>query len=133
MTAILLILIIVSAVWIMLVKNDKGETVTIVSGGQTIWTGDLSSINGEVILTVINDPSNDKSPYVVEGISPQGSHYNVVKITREGACIIDSDCATHICMHEGITNSPAKPVVCLPNRLMITVTGDAPDTDAITY
>ena len=133
MTAILLILTIVSVVWIILVNKDKGETVTIVSGGVTVWTCDLSSVNGEVIITVINDPSDDKSPYVIEGNSPRGSHYNVVKITREGACIIDSDCATHICMHEGITDSPAKPVVCLPNRLMITVTGEAPDTDAITY
>ncbi|MBP5554218.1 MAG: NusG domain II-containing protein [Lachnospiraceae bacterium] len=133
MTAILLILITVSAVWIIYNEKSKGETVTIVSNGVTVWTGDLSSVNEELIVTVISDPSDEKSPYVIEGNSPRGSHYNVVRITREGVSIIDSNCANRICIHEGITNSPAKPIVCLPNRLMITVTGKAHDTDAITY
>ncbi len=130
MTAILLIIILVSVIWIFAVKNTKGKTVNIVSNGITVWTGDLDSINGELILTVIGDPD---SPHVVEGNLPQASPYNVIRITSEGACIIDSDCRTHVCIHEGITDSPAKPIVCLPNKLMITVTGENTDTDAITY
>ncbi len=130
MTVILLLICIVSVIWIVAVKNTKGKTVNIISNGITVWTGELDSISGEIILTIVGDPV---SPYVVEGNFPQTSHYNVVRITREGACIIDSDCRTHICIHEGITDSPAKPVVCLPNKLMITVTGESTDTDAITY
>ena len=133
MTVTLLILILVSAAWILYTEKNKGETVTIVSDGITVWTGNLSSSSEELILTVTCDPSDDKNPCVIEGYSPRGSHYNVVRITREGVSIIDSDCATHLCIHEGITNSPAKPIVCLPNRLLITVTGEVQDTDAITY
>lgn len=130
MTAILIVIILVSVIWICAVKNTKGKIVNIVSNGVTVWTGDLSSIDGELILTVVGDPD---TPYAFEGNSPQGNHCNVIRITSEGACIIDSDCRNHICIHEGITDSPAKPVVCLPNKLMITVTGENPDTDAITY
>ena len=133
MTGILLILTVVSALWIFMIRNNKGETVEIVSNGVCVWTGNLSGINGELVLTVINDPADENCPYVIEGNIPSGSHYNVIRITNDGACIIDSDCATHICVHEGITSSPSKPLVCLPNKLLITVSGEDSDTDAITY
>ena len=133
MTVLLLLIAIASVIWIVLVKNTKGETVTIASNGVTLKTVALNTIDGELILTVINDPSDENSPYIVEGNKPLGNHYNVIRITREGAEIIDSDCSTHICIHEGITDSPAKPIVCLPNKLLITVTGENTDTDAVTY
>ena len=133
MTVLLLLIAIASVIWIVLVKNTKGETVTIASNGVTLKTVDLNTIDGELILTVINDPSDENSPYIAEGNKPLGNHYNVIRITREGAEIIDSDCSTHICIHEGITDSPAKPIVCLPNKLLITVTGENTDTDAVTY
>lgn len=133
MTVLLLLIAIASVIWIVLVKNTKGETVTIDSNGVTLKTIDLNTIDGDLILTVINDPSDENSPYIVEGNKPLGNHYNVIRITREGAEIIDSDCSTHICIHEGITDSPAKPIVCLPNKLLITVTGENTDTDAVTY
>lgn len=133
MTVLLLLIAIASVIWIVLVKNTKGETVTIASNGVTLKTIDLNTIDGDLILTVINDPSDENSPYIVEGNKPLGNHYNVIRITREGAEIIDSDCSTHICIHEGITDSPAKPIVCLPNKLLITVTGENTDTDAVTY
>lgn len=133
MTVLLAVIMLLSVIWIIAIKNSTGDRVNIVSNGITVWAGDLGLIDGEVIITVINDPDNEKSPYVLEGNSPEGAHYNVIRITSEGACIIDSDCATHICIHEGITDSPAKPVVCLPNKLMITVTGTDSETDAVTY
>ena len=133
MTVLLLLIAIASVIWIVFVKKTKGETVTIASNGVTLKTVDLNTIDGELILTVINDPSDENSPYIVEGNKPLGNHYNVIRITREGAEIIDSDCSTHICIHEGITDSPAKPIVCLPNKLLITVTGENTDTDAVTY
>ena len=133
MTGILLIFTALSVLWIFMAKTGKGEKVEIVSNGVCLWTCDLSGINEELFLTVINDPADENSPYVIEGNIPSGSHYNVIRITSEGACIIDSDCATHICIHEGITSSPSKPLVCLPNKLLITVTGESSDTDAITY
>ena len=133
MTVLLLLIAIASVIWIVLVKNTKGESVTIASNGVTLKTIDLNTIDGDLILTVINDPSDENSPYIVEGNKPLGNHYNVIRITREGAEIIDSDCSTHICIHEGITDSPAKPIVCLPNKLLITVAGENTDTDAVTY
>ncbi len=135
MTALLVLIAIASVIWIVLVKNSKGETVSIVSNGITLKTIDLNTATGELLFTVINDPSDETAPYIVDGNKPLGTHYNVIRITREGAEIIDSDCSTHICIHEGITNSPAKPIVCLPNRLLITVTGEKSetDTDAVTY
>ena len=133
MTVLLVVIMLLSVIWIIAIKNSTGDRVNIVSNGITVWAGDIGLIDGEVIITVINDPDNEKSPYVLEGNSPEGTHYNVIRITSEGACIIDSDCATHICIHEGITDSPAKPVVCLPNKLIITVTGTDSETDAVTY
>ena len=133
MSVLLLVICMASLIRILLINNSKGETVSIISNGKTLWTGSIGMVNGELILTVVNDPSDEKSPYILEGSVSSAKCYNVIKITENGVSIIDSDCRNHICIHEGITDSPAKPLVCLPNKLLITVTGESSDTDAITY
>ena len=133
MSVLLLVICMASLIRILLINNSKGETVSIISNGKTLWTGSIGMVNGELILTVVNDPSDEKSPYILEGSVSSAKCYNVIKITENGVSIIDSDCRNHICIHEGITDSPAKPLVCLPNKLLITVAGESSGTDAVTY
>ena len=133
LSAVLIILALISVCMICITGNKKGGTVNIYSDNTLLWSGDLSNINGELILTVINDPSDPLCPYITEGIVNDKACFNVIRITKEGVCIMDSDCASKQCIHEGLTDSPSRPLVCLPHKLLITVTGTSDGTDAITY
>ena len=42
-----------------------------------------------------------------------------------------SDCPDKLCEHMGWTSSPAKPLICLPNRVTVAVLGVGAESDAV--
>lgn len=63
---------------------------------------------------------------------------NVVEVRRGSIGIISADCPDKLCVHQGFIDNTLLPITCLPNRLVIQLTGrsqsageDAPDI--ITY
>lgn len=83
--------------------------------------------NGKVIRTV--DLQNVDAPYEFDVISPDGGR-NTVRVENGKIGIIYASCPDKLCVKQGFTDSGALPVVCLPNKLSITVTsGD--DFDAV--
>ena len=133
LSAILILTVLVSAVFIFAGNKGSGAHVTIYSGGEAVWSGDLFGITGEKILTVV-PASGDAGPLIIEGIDTSYDHYNIVRITSEGVSVTDSDCKNKICIHRGTVRSGALPIACLPNGLLITVTSDSESqADAYTY
>ena len=49
--------------------------------------------------------------------------YNTVKIENGKISVIDADCADKTCVKTGETNSSYKPIICMPHRLEIVITG----------
>ena len=49
--------------------------------------------------------------------------HNVVRIEGGSVCMVESDCKNRICVNTGVISSPLYPIVCLPNRVMVRVTG----------
>ena len=45
--------------------------------------------------------------------------------------IAHSDCPDKLCEHMGWSASPAKPLICLPNRVTVAVLGGRAETDAV--
>lgn len=45
----------------------------------------------------------------------------------------ESDCPKGICRHAGWRSNPGSTIICLPNRIAITITGQNPDHDAETW
>ena len=45
--------------------------------------------------------------------------------------VLRSDCPDKLCEHMGWTSSPAKPLICLPNRVTVTVSGGGEESDAV--
>ena len=133
LSVILILTVIISAVLIIADKDKSDALVTIHSCGEIVWSGGLDGMTGEKILTIV--PSRgDFLPLVIEGEDTSYDHYNVVKITQDGVCVIKSDCKNGICIHQGTVSSGGLPIACLPNRLLITVTSDNSDrADAYTY
>ena len=48
------------------------------------------------------------------------------------ASIVDSDCPNGTCMHSSISRYP-QTVVCLPNRVTVSIEGNGGQVDAATY
>jgi len=45
--------------------------------------------------------------------------------------VLHSDCPDKLCERMGWSSSPAKPLICLPNRVTVVVLGGGEETDAV--
>lgn len=55
-------------------------------------------------------------------ISSQDDSYNTIHINLDGEiAIIEASCPDKTCVHTGYTSTPAKPIICLPNKLEIKI------------
>ena len=45
--------------------------------------------------------------------------------------VLRSDCPDKLCEHMGWSSSPAKPIICLPNRVTVAVLGGGEESDAV--
>lgn len=133
MSAILVLTIVSSAIFILADNSKNDAYITIRSCGEVVWTGSLTDIQGEMILTVIPS-SNGEKPKVIEGTDTSCEHYNVIRITSDGVSVTESDCKNRICIHQGVMTSGDLPIACLPNKLLITITSNEGNgADAYTY
>jgi len=57
---------------------------------------------------------------------------NVVEVESGRISISKSDCPDGICVRQGWISGGVVPIVCLPNRVIITLDGGDSDVDAVT-
>lgn len=98
---------------------------------QSLGTAKTAQIiqNGEVIRTV--DLRNVSEPYEFEIISENGGT-NTVRVENGKIGIIHASCPDKICVKQGFIANGVLPIVCLPNKLSVVVTGGSIGLDAIT-
>lgn len=79
-------------------------------------------VNNEVYLRV-NLYDESYSDYKIE------TEYGMNKITVSDGkiCVSDSDCPDRICVNMGYTADFSKPIICMPHRLEIVISGDRLD------
>ncbi len=70
--------------------------------------------------------SEVKKPYT---ISIGG---NAVLVEKGQISMTDADCPDELCIKQGAISDDARPIVCLPNNIVIKLTNDESDVDAIT-
>ena len=62
-----------------------------------------------------------------------GARYPITVEAEHGRVRVShSDCPSQDCVHTGWVSRPGGQIICLPNRLVITVTGGGADADAVT-
>ena len=71
------------------------------------------------------DLSRVDAPYTV--VFENASGTNTVLVERGRIRVAEADCPDQICVHQGWIWDSLLPIVCLPHRLMIEITGG--DTD----
>ena len=91
-------------------------TARIVLDNELVAEYDLSALTGPVTLDVPGAPY----PITVEADTGR-------------IRILHSDCPSQDCVHTGWVSRPGGQIVCLPNRLVISITGsDGPEVDGVT-
>lgn len=56
----------------------------------------------------------------------------VIEIKNGGVKIIENNCPDHLCEYMGAIYKKNERIICVPNRIMIAVTGGEEDFDAVT-
>lgn len=102
------ILVLASAAILLLVpETGEGKTASIYLEGELYSTIDLVNV---------------KEPYTI-----QVGQSNTVLVEKGRIRMEQADCPDKLCIDMGWSSSPAKPIVCLPNKVLIVVGGDSDD------
>ena len=92
-------------------SSSASQAVEIISGGEVLYTIDLSHVSDKTIRV------------------EQGGNYNIIEITEGKIHVSEADCPDKTCVHMGFLQGGA-PIVCLPNKLVIRYAQGA-DVDAV--
>lgn len=111
--------------------------VVLLSAGVLVWRklnpkpAQIAKIsqNGQLLDEI--DLSQVKEPYsfVIEG---ENGALNTVQVEPGRICISEASCPDQICVHQGWISDGSEPIVCLPNQLIIQITGGGSQVDAAT-
>lgn len=85
--------------------------------------------NGEEIQRI--DLSAVQSPYTITLTGTDGET-NTILISPEGIAMQAANCPDGLCMQRGMVND-GLPIVCLPNHIIIEISGGNPQSDAVAY
>ena len=56
---------------------------------------------------------------------------NRLEVRRGAVRMVWADCPDQICVHQSWSSSPAKPIVCLPNRVTVLLVGGDGEVDGV--
>lgn len=56
---------------------------------------------------------------------------NRLEVRRGEVRMVWADCPDQICVHQSWSSSPAKPIVCLPNRVTVLLVGGGGNVDGV--
>lgn len=85
------------------------------------------TLNGKVVEEI--DLSRVEQPYTLTLEGP-GGFSNTITVEKGRICVSKAGCPDQICVHQGYISDGTTPIVCLPNRLIIEITGGGSGLDA---
>lgn len=103
-----LIVIIICSVMLMIRHSSSDDAVIahVIQDGKLIDEIDLSKV---------------REPYEFSVSCESGS--NTIRVESGRICVTDADCPDKICIHTGYISDAVTPIVCLPHKLTVTVSG----------
>ena len=88
----------------------------------------IITLDGEQIRVI--DLSSVEKPYSITIDSEEG--WNTIAVEHGRIRIIDADCPDRSCVRNGWLDGGIMPIICLPHKLVISLTSGAlPEIDAI--
>ena len=86
---------------VVMLNTPHGDIVNIKSGGELLYTIDLSKSSDRTIVIELDGKEN------------------TLEIKDHKIRVSEADCPDKVCVNTGWLDSPAIPIVCLPNKLII--------------
>lgn len=110
----------------------------VVFASASVWLPSLAPENPQARLaqvTIANRRARDIDLRQPQTVSFQGLRGEViVEVTGRRIRVRSSVCPNQFCVKQGFVSRPGQMLVCVPNRLVILITGtQQSDLDAITY
>lgn len=112
--ALLALLLAGSAAFLLLRPKGEGQVARVTLDGKVVEEIDLSRVEQPYTLTL-------------EG---PGGFSNTITVEKGRICVSKAGCPDQICVHQGYISDGTTPIVCLPNRLIIEITGGGSGLDA---
>lgn len=73
------------------------------------------SVDGKTVMEL--DLSEDQ----VLTVDGAGGGYNRIQVRDGAVSVLEASCPDKVCVHSGTVRYPGETIVCLPNRMIITV------------
>ncbi|MFQ5866605.1 MAG: NusG domain II-containing protein [bacterium] len=95
----------------------------------------ISGEGSEALIKVGNSRVQRFSLRMDRRIDLEGEKGKVVIEIKDGRVrVVESDCLQKICVNTGWIGKPGQNIVCLPNKVLVTIEGkESPKIDAISY
>jgi len=95
----------------------------------------VSNEGREALVKVGSNPPQKVSLEINKRINVEGEKGRVVIEVKEGRVrVVESSCFQKICVNTGWINKPGQNIVCLPNKVLVTIEGKkSPTMDAVSY
>lgn len=84
-------------------------------------------LDGEAILSCRLDELEDTLRFPVAGEYPL-----VLELSSDGVLVVEAQCPGEDCMHTGMIARAGEQIVCLPNRVVVSLQGNGAAYDAVT-
>ena len=84
-------------------------------------------LDGEVVLTCRLDELRQPMQYEIDGAYPL-----TLELSEQGVRVLETSCPGEDCLHTGMISQANRQIVCLPNRLVVSLTGADEGFDAVT-
>ncbi len=96
---------------------SKGSVAEIVQNGVTVRRIDLSRVTAAETFTVEDGEGG----------------YNVITVEPGRIAVSDANCRDRVCVHYGWLSKSRIPILCIPHKLMIRISGSDGGPDAVSY
>ncbi|MPN28974.1 hypothetical protein SDC9_176421 [bioreactor metagenome] len=86
--------------------KDKDKIAVIKADGKVVKTINLSKLKGTEKFDI-----------------KEGEHFNTIIVEKDKISIIDADCPDKVCIKTGWISDAGESIVCLPNKLIVSIEG----------
>lgn len=109
---------------LLLVVGISAAAVLFGGGGGTTA---VISKDGQVLHEIRLDTLKEPTTFHITGINGEE---NVVRAEHGRVCMESASCPDQVCVDQGYIDNGALPIVCLPNKVIITIEGGEDSIDA---